>query len=463
MDLDLRGYLRVLRKRKWFVLLALVVCLGFGAFITARTTPLYLAQATLFVGEQQITVQELPQGQAVTNLSGLLLKSYAQIITSRTIAQDAVAASGLPITVGEILGGLSSQPVIDTLVLKVEYIGPDPAIDQQIVNAVADTFVSQINKLGGTDPKKASAVPVNIIDRAQEPFAPISPNTKRNMTLALLIGLGAGVVLAFIVEQLDVSVKHREEIEHMGLHVLGAIPALDTHGEDVYLDRDSQGLGGESFRKVRTSIGFLGVEAPIKTLLVTSPVADEGKTTVALNLAAAFALGGLRTLLVEADLRRPSLHKRFAPTGTNGLTTTIVGQVPLEDAVTATDTKNLYVLLAGAIPPNPVELLGSEQMAGLLERIAALFDVIVVDSPPVLPVADAATIMAHTDGVIVVARTGKTDRTKLLDATQIVTRAGGRLLGVVLNRQKPSDSPYEYSHYYSYRAEGSSVPESAGR
>jgi succinoglycan biosynthesis transport protein ExoP len=279
------------------------------------------------------------------------------------------------------------------------------------------------------------------------------------MTLATLMGLVLGVGLAFLVDHLDVSVKSRDEVEHLGIHVVGSIPALDTHGEDVYLDNDTQGLGGEAFRKVRTAIGFLGVETPVRTILVTSAFAQEGKTTVSLNLAAAFALGGLRTLLVEADLRRPSLHRRFPSPGTNGLTTTIVGQSTVEEAIVTTETKNLYVMLAGAIPPNPVELLGSEQMAALIERLGRVFDVVVIDSPPVLPVADATTMMARTDGVLVVARSGKTDRRKLVEATELVPRSGARLLGVVLNYLKPSDSPYEYSYYYSYRPAEDTVSE----
>jgi succinoglycan biosynthesis transport protein ExoP len=459
MDLDLRAYARLLRKRKWIIIFALIVCVALAAFYTARKTPKYEASATLFVGQPQITVAQLPTGLAVTNLSNQLLKSYAEIITSRSNALAAIADSGIPVSPGVVRSGLTADPIVGTLVLKLNYIGTDPSLAQQIVNAVADTFVAQINA-GNAGSK--TAIPVRIIDRAVQPSAPISPNTTRNLTLAALLGLAGGVGLAFVIEHLDVTVKHREEIEHLGMHVLGTIPALDTHGEDVFLDRDTQGLGGEAFRKVRTAIGFLGVEAPIRTLLVTSPFAQEGKTTVSLNLAAAFALGGLRTLLVEADLRRPSLHKRFPTNSTNGLTTAIVGQVTVEEAISPTDTKNLSVMLAGAIPPNPVELLGSEQMAALLERLGRSFDVVIVDSPPVLPVADAATIMARTDGVLIVARTGKTDRRKLSESTALVSRAGGRFLGVVLNYQKPSEAPYEYSYYYSYRPVDPPGAETAG-
>ncbi|HJT37544.1 MAG TPA: Wzz/FepE/Etk N-terminal domain-containing protein, partial [Actinomycetota bacterium] len=342
MDLDLRAYFRVLRKRKWIIAAALIICIGAGALITARTTPRYEATATLFVGQPQITVAQLSTGVAVTNLSNQLLKSYAEILTSRSTAQAAIADSGLPVSVGAVRGGLTAEAIVGTLVIKLGYLGTDPAIAQQIVNAVADSFVEQIN--GGTGGSniatstaktsvnlQKTAVPVRIIDRAVQPTVPVSPNATRNLTVAVLLGIAAGIGLAFLIEYLDVTVKHREDVEQLGIHVLGTIPALDTHGEDVYLDRDTQGLGGEAFRKVRTGLGFLGVESPIRTLLVTSPYAQEGKTTVSLNLAAAFALGGLRTLLLEADLRRPSLHKRFAPKGTNGLTTAIVGQVTVDE------------------------------------------------------------------------------------------------------------------------------------
>ena len=452
MDLDLRAYARVLNKRKWIAASFLLLSIVVGLLITLRSPRVYQTRTTLFVGERQFTIEELPVEMAVRSLSVGLLKSYVEIVKSRTIAQRAIADGGLDAIPAEIQGGLHAQAILDTQVIEVFYLSTDPARAARIANAVADAFVDEIARFSQSADEGEPAVEVSIIDRAIRPASPISPNVPRNMTLAALIGLFGGLGLAFLVDYLDDSVKSRDEIEALGLSAIGSIPRLDTHGEDVYVERDTQGLGGEAFRKVRTSIGFINVERPARSILVTSPVAREGKTTTAVNLAVAYALGGLRTILVEADLRRPSLHRIYGMVGTNGLTTAIVGDVPLTEAIMETNTRNLSVLVAGAIPPNPVELLGSDQMADVLERLERMFDVVIVDSPPIAPVADPATLAARCDGVVLVIRAGKTDRRRIVDSARVIERAGGHLLGVVINFLKPGDTLYEYEYYYGYRA-----------
>jgi capsular exopolysaccharide synthesis family protein len=450
MDLDLRAYARMLSKRKWIALATFAVCVALGALVTAQASPIYRSATTLFVGEQQVSLTEAQEGVFVRNLSVGLLKSYVEIIESRSIAQRAIVDGGLDVSPGQIAAGLQAQAIIDTQIIELTYSGSDPPRAQRIANAVADAFVAEIDRLGeqaGGDP----AVTIDIIDRAVTPGSPISPNPTRNMTLAALLGLLAAAGLVVLVEYLDVSVKHRDEIEALGLHVIGSIPRLSTQGADVYLERDTQGIAGEAFRKLRTSVGFINLEQPTRSILITSSLAQEGKTTTSLNLAMAYALGGLRTILVEADLRRPSLHRVFGMIGTRGLTTAIVGDVPLTEAIMQTDTRNLSVLVAGAIPPNPVELLGSDQMTELLERLERMYDIVVIDSPPLVPVADPAALAGRCDGVIIVARSGKTDRRRLLDGARVIERAGGHLLGVVLNFLKPSDAPYDYNYYYGYR------------
>lgn len=453
MDFDLRGYVRVLLKRKWWFVSGLVVSLVAGLAITALTTPVYHAQASLFVGQRQISTAQLPLGVAVTNLSDDLVRSYAQIIDSRSIAQRAISDGGLDMTPGRVVAGLQAVPIVDTQVIRIVYQDSNPAVAERVANAVARAFASEIDQLESTLPGGQPAIQVSIIDPAVAPSSPVSPVPARNMALALVLGLLFGGGLAFLVEYLDQTVKTRQDLERLGLPALGGIPALDTSGEEIHLERDSQGAGGEAFRKLRTSIGFLGVESPVKVMLLTSTVAQEGKTTVALNLASAYALGGFRTLLVEADLRRPSLHRVFGMHGTRGLTTVIVGSVSLDDAIVHTETRNLSILLAGAIPPNPVELLGSEQLLDVLAQLRLMYDVVVIDSPPLAPVADPATLAGRCDGVVLVARAGKTDRRRLVESARIVERAGGRLLGVALNFLGRDESAYDYGYYsYGYRS-----------
>jgi receptor protein-tyrosine kinase len=452
MDLDIRRWFRLLVKRKWYFALGVVGALLLGVLLTVMTTPVYQASSTLFVGQRQITLEELGQGVLVTNLSGRLLKSYAEIIKSRNLAQRAISQSGLSVTPSQIRARLETESLLDTQVIRVTYTDDDPVVAAQVVNAVSRAFVSEIDALSN-EVEGTPAVEVSIIDPAVAPTAPIAPNPVRNISLALALGLLAGAGLAFLADHLDQTVKTRDELEKLGLPVLGSVPLLETRDAEVFLERDPQGIGGEAFRKIRTAIGFSGIDHPLKAVLITSSVAQEGKTTLAANLAIAYAQGGFRTLLVEADLRRPSLHRVFGTFGMRGLTTAIVGTVPLDEAVVSTEFRNLSVLLAGAIPPNPVELLGSEQMIDVMRRLRSSFDVLIVDSPPLGPVADPATLAGLCDGVVLVARSGRTDRTKLLDSVQLVERAGGRLIGVAVNFLSPAEAHYDYEYYYgAYRS-----------
>ena len=459
MELDLRAYAQTLWKRRWYALAVLAVFIGLGIAMTARAPRVYRARTSLFVGERQVTLEDNPQLTILQRaLSVGLLKSYVVIVKSRSIAQRAVANSGLDASPAQVQGGLTASSPPDTQIIEITYKARDPGRAERILNAVADAFVeyTQRDEDDGTP-----AVSVSVIDRATASPNPVSPNGMRNVVLATLLGLMGGVGLAFLVDYIDTSVRRREEIEALGLPVLSSIPQLATKKDEVYLERDLQGVGGESFRKLRTSIGFINLESPLRSVLVTSPMPQEGKTTTALNLAAAYALGGLKTVLVEADLRRPSLHRLFGLYGTRGLTTAIVGDVPLTDAIVNTDIRNLSVLTAGAIPPNPVELLGSDQMKDVLDRLERMFDVVVIDTPPLLPVADPAALAGRSDGVVVVARAGKTDRRRLQEAAQVVERAGGRLLGVVLNELRLDAAPDSYDYYSGYRSQ--QAPAAAGK
>jgi capsular exopolysaccharide synthesis family protein len=451
MEFDLRAYARTLLKRKWYAAGVLVLFMLGGVFITARAPKIYETQMTLLVGERQVTIEQAQEGLFVRNLSFALMKTYAEIFTSRSIIQQALVDSGVNLPPAFVAAGMTAKAVPDTQILEVTHRDIDPTRVARVANAVADAFVEHIEQIESAG---TPAVEVSVLDRAQAPSRPVSPNPTRNLALAFLLGLLAAGGAAFLIDHLDVSVKQREEVEALGYPVLGAIPRLDFKGESVHLERDLQGPGGEAFRMIRTAIGFVNLESPVRTLLVTSAMAQEGKTTTSLNLAAAYAVGGLRTLLVEADLRRPSLHRLFGMYGTRGLTTAIVGDVSLSDAILNTDMRNLSVLMAGAIPPNPVELLGSDQMSDVLDRLQRSFDIVIVDSPPLIPVADPSALAGRCDGVVIVARAGKTDRRRLVQGVQVVQRAGGRLIGVVLNDVRFDGSPGSYEYYYGYPGDG---------
>jgi capsular exopolysaccharide synthesis family protein len=470
VDRELRDYLRVLRKRKWYLVLTVAAAVGCAALFTAQAPRLYEAGGTLFVGQRQIPREDVEQDPrlavAVSDLSFRLLSSYTEVLASRSISEKAISEFQLEISPRALRESVRARPIPNTQIIELVVSNSDPTFAQRVTNGIADVFVREVSRLdptaGGGDP----VVNVSVLDRATVPTDPVSPQPVRNILIALALGLAAGIGLILLVERLDVTVKQATEVEKLGLPSLGSVPTLDIPRDVLYLEQDPQGLGGEAFRKLRTSLGFLGVELPLRTVLVTSPGPTEGKTTIALNLASAFAFGGLRTLLIEGDLRRPSLHLMFGMRGTKGLTTAIVGQVTPAEAVTSTDVPNLSVMLAGAIPPNPVELLGSEQMSDLLDHLKKQYDVLIIDSPPLIPVADPAVLASRCDGVVLVARSGKTDRRRLADSAQIIERVGGRLLGIVLNFVRRGDDDADYGYSYQYApatSEDAPAPERAAR
>lgn len=201
----------------------------------------------------------------------------------------------------------------------------------------------------------------------------------------------------------------------------------------------------EQYRTIRTNIDFSPIKGKLKTLMLTSTAPGEGKTTTASNLSVVFAQQGKRVLLVDADLRMPSLHYTFNKSNRFGLTSVLTGQVPLEAAILKGGVENLFILTSGPIPPNPAELLGSMRFARLFEEVKKQFDIIIYDTPPILAVTDGQIIANKCDGTILVVSAGKTEKVEALLAKELLEKARGKLLGAILNRKKRR---YARSYYY---------------
>ncbi|HVL81304.1 MAG TPA: polysaccharide biosynthesis tyrosine autokinase [Actinomycetota bacterium] len=452
MESGLLQYLRLFRKRLWLAAGVAAVVVGLAVAYSVTATPRYEATARLLVGQSQISRTEVQQGVQIALLSQQLLETYADLIKRRPIAEKAVEEAGLPVQPADLAERLRAEPVGNTLGIELSYRTTDPVLAQRVVNAVAEAFVSEVERLE-TPGAGEAAVKVTVVEPAMQPDEPVSPKPVRNVAIALVLGALLGSGAAVLGEQLDVRVKSRERAEELlGVPVLASIPRIRGERDGVYLERDPQSPTAEAFRKMRTAVRFLEVEHPIRTLVVTSPFAGEGKTTNATNLAVAFAQAGVRTVLVEADLRRPTLHRAFPTHRDRGLTTYLVARATLDDSVVETPVKGLAVLPAGAIPPNPAELLASKQMTDVLERLGRRFDLVIVDTPPILPVADASALVPRVDGVILVIRAGQTRDDRVKEAGELIRKVGGRLLGSVMNGQKAGRDDEGYYRYYGYRS-----------
>lgn len=306
---------------------------------------------------------------------------------------------------------------------------------------------------------------IQVLDAALVPKAPVKPNRKAILLVAGVMGLLVGLGLAFLFEYLDNTVKTHDDVEQvLGLPFLGIVPRMrvpekglseleQARYHDMYVFRKPKSSVAECIRSVRTNLLFMTPDKPLKRLLVTSSNPREGKTTVATNTAIAMAQSGSRTLLVDTDMRRPRIHRAFGMPNDVGISSVIMGQVKLEDAVRETPVPNLFVLPCGPIPPNPAELIHTARFKQLLQEFDGRYDRVIFDSPPVGAVADALILASVTDGVVMVCKAGKTLREHAERTRVSLEDVNARLFGVVINDldiEKRSYGSYYYYQRYGY-------------
>jgi non-specific protein-tyrosine kinase len=306
-----------------------------------------------------------------------------------------------------------------------------------------------------------SGATVTVISPATRPSVPIRPQTMRNTLLAAAVGAMMGIGLAFFIEYLDDTVKSPDDLQIAGLSVIGVVQRVNPQGKNgaahVFAISQSRSLAVEAYRTLRTNLQFSSLDRPLRSLVVTSAVATEGKTTTAANLAVVMAQAGKRVALVDADLRRPSTHKLFGLSNGTGLTIALVEEPSaLNGFLQDTEVEDLCLLSAGPVPPNPQELLGSQRMEELLRKLEESVDIVILDTPPTLVVADANVLAARADGVLLVVNTGRTRRTAVQRAAEGLRQVGANLLGGVLNMVDTGAgrSSYYYDSYYYSRYYG---------
>ena len=274
------------------------------------------------------------------------------------------------------------------------------------------------------------------------------PNLKLNVALGLLVGLALGVGVAVLREVLDTRVRTDADVARVtDTSVIGTIPDDDDAPEHPLIVQSSpHSQRSEAFRRLRTNLQFLDIADRPQSIVVTSSLPGEGKSTTSINVAITLADAGTRVALVDADLRRPSVAKYMGLEGSVGLTTVLIGRASVEDVIQPWGNGYLHVLPAGQVPPNPSELLGSLAMAHLLEKLTAQYDVVIVDTAPLLPVTDAAILSKLTGGALLVVGADKLHRNQLAESVGALETVGARILGIVVNRQKRKQSD-QYAYY----------------
>jgi succinoglycan biosynthesis transport protein ExoP len=305
---------------------------------------------------------------------------------------------------------------------------------------------------------------IAIVDKAEIPNHPFKPKLALNLLIAAFLGLFGGIALAFLFEHLDDTVKHGDDLEReLRLPLLGLIPFdknLNTANSELHTElvKDSRSAFAESFRSLRTSLQFSTPAGVPKVLMVTSTSIGEGKTTTALSMAIAFAQAGKNVLLIDADLRKASVHKKLGLSNEKGLTNLLAGEAQAHEVTLSTAVPQLYVMLSGPLPPNPAELLASAKMASLLALAAERFDQVIIDGPPVLGLADAPLLGSLAEATIMIFEFASTRRGYAKGAMKRLHATRTRILGGVITKVDAYGQGYGYYQNYYYYYEGS--PES---
>jgi capsular exopolysaccharide synthesis family protein len=447
---DLRTTLRVLREQWKLILVVALLTTLTGGGATWRQKPVYAAKVTLYVsawGDVDNATLAL-QGSL---LSQQRVKSYTELLRGERVMAAVVEQLHLNMTPSQLAAKITTTAIKDTALFTASVQDGSATRAQQIANAVAEQFLTLVPTWEGSPDEKKPSVRVTVVSPAVLPSSPVSPQPTRNLVLALLFGLLAGVGLAMARHTLDTRVK---SIEQIG--AITGVPSLGTVASDASAEKSPlittdgpYAHRAEAFRKIRTNLQFVDVDRAHKVVLVTSAVAGEGKSVTTCNLAISLARAGKWVLLIDADLRRPRAAKYLGlPTGV-GLTSVLVGEADLDDAIQSWGDDNLSVLASGPIPPNPSELLGSQHMRDLLDALRDRYDVVLIDAPPVLPVTDAVATATACDGAVLVVRHGKIKLDQLASAVQGLRSADVPVLGTVLNGA-PLRGKQSYYYYQEY-------------
>ncbi len=449
-DLSLRDYLRVLRKRWRLIVAVLLVCVLAGAGVLLSSGKKYEATAQIFVstsGVDNTSAAALASGNTFTQAR---VQSYTSVANSPAVTGPVLKELGLTMGVDALASEISADAPLNKVLINLHVTDRDPVRAAGLANAIAAQFSKVVEGLEQTSTAQPSPVKLTVTHPAQVPSSPSSPRPKLDIALAVLLGLVLGLGFAFLRELLDNTVKDPDELAtHSALPVLGMIP-WDKRAAAVPISfrADAHGSRAEGYRQLRTNLQFVDIDKPPKVVAVTSALPQEGKSHTALNLASALAEAGQRVCLVEADLRKPSLADALGIVGDVGLTAVLIGRASLADVVQHVGD-NLEVLVSGAVPPNPSELLNSEAFRHTLQSIRASVDIVVIDTAPLLPVADGAQIAALADATVLVVRAAKTTHEQITRAIETLGNVDVTPVGVVLSmaQNRRSGGYYYYQEY----------------
>lgn len=443
--LDFKQFLMVLRRRWLTVILLIVIALGVAAGITFTRTPMYESKARVLL---TVDVRDASDAYTTTFTVTQRATTYATVAKSTELAENVIDQLNLDITPEKFADRVSAEVVEATSLIELKIKDEDPRDAQKIASVFTEQYtdyVQNLEQLGGESP-------VELKPTDQPTYNPdkVSPTTLLNFIVAGLIGLLLGIGLAVARELLDRTIRTADHVAELTESPVLASIGFDGDIRSAPLLTDLGGFAArtEAFRLLRTNLQFIDLDHQPRCLVITSAVPGEGKTMTSTNLAVALAQTGRNTLIIDADLRRPRVATTLGLDPAIGLTTALVGKTEIHDAIQVHEASGLHVLASGAKPPNPTEILQSKITHDLIRRLRSSYDMVIIDAPPLLPVADASVLAKLADGVIVVVRHAKTTKDQVNEAINRLNQVGARLYGVVVNMVAKRAVGSYYYYYY---------------
>jgi capsular exopolysaccharide synthesis family protein len=446
---DLRQFLAILRARWKFIVGTFLVGIFLTIALLLQLSPSYSSSTRLFVSA--------PSGQvdpsSTTLFAAQRVASYADLATDPTVLDRVIDRLGLSISRSELAGDIKATVVPSTLILQLDVTASSPQLAQQIAAAEADEVITLIKSLEKpTSSATAPVIEARVAGAASFNPKAVSPNIVLDLIVGILLSLFVGVAGAVLRDLLDTTVKTREDVERAtGAAVMATLPFDPSVKKQPLPSEDGNANGSlsEALRVLRTNLQFANLDALRQMIVVSSALADEGKTLVATNLAISMAKGGRSVLLIDADMRNPGVADLLSLENSVGVITVLIGRATIEQA-TQVHSSGIRFLGTGPRPPNPAEVLDTQAMRDLLANLRTQYDVIIIDAPPMLPVADASILATEVDGTLLLARYGSTAHEHLRLAVARVEAVGGRLFGTVLNRTPRRASGADGYGYYGY-------------
>lgn len=460
--MDVRDYLAIARARWRIISVITLLGIAMAATMTLLTKPVFQSQTSvLFSVRGAMTPSELAQGSSYAESQ---VESFAEVATSPLVLTPVIQQLQLRTTPGELSERVTVTIPNSTVILAIAVEASNPKEAADTANAIAAELSTVA---AGFSPKSdgQETVKATVISPAQPASAPIQPRPLRNLAAGLLMGIVAGFGAALLADRIDTRVKAKEDVEAITqTPILGVVPFDDAVDDSGGLSAvENQGIRHEAYRKLRTNLQFVSAARGNRVLVVTSSVMGEGKSLTMVGLAFGLADTGKTVLLIDADMRRPRLAHRLGLEGNVGLSSVLSGAADLADVAQPWGQTGLSVVTSGLTPPNPTELLDSEAMTELVNRAAEEFDVVLIDAPPLLPVADALVLGKQVGGVLVVVGMHDVKKPQLADALDSLAGLDVRVQGLVLNKVRLDGDRGLYRGYYSEEADAKRSKKKQGK